>query len=51
MTRRRYDFAGVATDRGSPPCGQETHAVTVEFSGTIVVPERCCPQITVSVME
>ena len=33
------------------PCGQETHAATVEFSGTKIVPERCCPQITVSVTE
>ena len=32
-------------------CGQETHAATVEFSGTKTVRERCCPQVTVNVME
>ena len=31
--------------------GQITHAATVEFSGTKIVRERSCPQVTVSVME
>ena len=33
------------------PCGQETHAATVEFSGMKTVRERCCHQVTVNVME
>ena len=47
----KYCHAEQAAVINTFPCGQKTHAATVEFSGTKIVRESSCPQVTVSVTE